>query len=184
MSQKYNFTIKFQKELLNILENSLPFVIKTEEGLQLEDIKAPVDLYLVDDSNNLFLIELEIHRADPSNNIAKIAYWLENRHSYSNVIVIQVFSPYYLTRMGSKSKKVLSEYLGKNLVEIIHSQRYYSISSEVIGKKDFEKLYREFKKGEKANTEKIGELKELAEDYAKQILVILNAFRHQPRINL
>ena len=75
MSPRYNFTKLFQCEVKRRLHTKgIP--VESEYELDGKNIKAPVDLYYKSSAGKEYLIELEIHRADPSNNIAKIAYLL------------------------------------------------------------------------------------------------------------
>ena len=65
-----------------------------EKQLPDTDIIAPIDIIITQDEKKWVRIELEIHRADPSNNIAKIAYWLSCPGKNYDITVIQVFTPH------------------------------------------------------------------------------------------
>jgi hypothetical protein len=95
---QYSFTNEFRNELIQLLSKKIDIV--KEEDLEPGYIKAPVDLYNKNSKGEEFIIELEIRRADPSNNIAKIGYWLEEAKDRV-VSVIQVFTPYYDRKTGS-----------------------------------------------------------------------------------
>jgi len=83
----------FQDELKRQLaEKGIP--MKNEKELDTQEIKAPVDLYYQNPSGKEYLVELEIHRADPSNNIAKIAYWLRCDNDEREIVVIHVLWNY------------------------------------------------------------------------------------------
>jgi replicative DNA helicase len=144
-----------------------------EFDLGLDDIKAPVDFY-IKEHEQIFLVEFEIHRADPSNNLAKIAYWLEKEKPSEDVNVIQCFSPHYDTRKGYNAKRKLSEFLGKKLIEEHYSQRYHCIITDQLSKNDFNELYKSFKKDSQPNEEVIKQLKKLAGRYSQKIAQKIN----------
>jgi hypothetical protein len=74
---------------------------------------VPVDLFLEFPTRRV-IIEIEAHRADPSNNIAKVLYWYEHAELTSKISIIQLFSPYYKEH---PMKRKISEYRGQILTE-------------------------------------------------------------------
>lgn len=169
MVRKFDFTIRFCEILkgeLNQLGYSLDQNYDLGKKLPSTDIiKAPVD-FAIETRDKLFLIEIEMHRADPSNNIAKIAYCLEQLRK--EAIIIQWFSPYYKKRTNDsdKAKKVLAEYLGKKLL----GERYHPIECD-IDRPSFEELYKKSEKGKKLDTK---EIDEIVKDTFKQIRDIIS----------
>ena len=136
-----SFTENLKKQVYNKLRSDYQVFI--EHRLKSIDIQAPVDI-MINKSCTKYLVELEIHRADPSNNIAKIAYWLESNPDI-NVEVIQVFSPYYLQRNGNPSAKMkLAKFLGQRLIETGYMKKYHIIEVES-KKKVFEKNYKQYR---------------------------------------
>ena len=114
MVKQYLFTNRFKELMEERMQEKFKshFTIKQEVDLVSNGIKAPVDLKL-SNPDLVVIIEYEIHRADPFNNIAKIAYWLATENPTQPVIVIQLLSPYYLTFSGrKKAKAILAEFLG------------------------------------------------------------------------
>lgn len=88
MSKKYDFTARFCDSLKKELSKLVYLCPNYDFGKELSGsniIRAPVD-FAVENRDKLFLIEIEMHRADPSNNIAKIAYCLENLKKEAIVI--------------------------------------------------------------------------------------------------
>ena len=164
MARKFDFTPRFCK----ILEGELKYLGHPlypnydlgEEVPGNDRIKAPVD-FAIETRDRLFLIEIEMHRADPSNNIAKIAYCLEKLRK--DAIVIQWFSPYYKKRDSKldKAKKVLAKYLGRQLL----GERYYPIEYNV-EKLDFEELYKTFERGKRVE---VKEMDKVVKDASNQI---------------
>jgi hypothetical protein len=171
MSQKYDFTERFMNEIKeNFSSEKIEFVYEFDLGLM--DIRAPVD-FCIKEHEQIFLVEFEIHRADPSNNIAKIAYWLEIENPNKKVNVIQCFTPHYNTRKGYNAKRKLSEFLGKKLIEEHYSQWYHCIFTDQLSKKQFNELYTTFIKDSRPNEEAIKKLKKVANDYSENINITI-----------
>jgi len=175
MSVRYNFTKKFQEKVQKLLLNR-GISAKSEQDLDIEKIKAPVDLYSIDSHGKEFLIEFEIHRADPSNNIIKIAYWLEKDKNERDITVIQIFSPQYTLQSRDSAKKEVAKYLGKTLIESIHGQKYVPINIEGLSRTDFNDIYKSFKSGKsetKPDPEKCESMVSLAKQVSDKIWTIM-----------
>jgi hypothetical protein len=101
----------------------------------------PVDI-MMESHDRLVLIEIESHRQDPSNNIAKIPFWLKHDPVDNEVVIIQLFSPFYDKH---RVKKKVSEELGKLIMEKFEGKvRYESMSfSPEFGFEQFEEVYLE-----------------------------------------
>lgn len=135
------------------------------EQVSNEKIKAPVDFVIKTEAKQ-FLIEIEMHRADPSNNIAKIAYCLE--HLKKDAIVIQWFSSNYKGRANShKAKRVLAEYLGRQLL----GESYHSIECKM-DKLSFEELYSRFEKGKNPDTKALERIAEETYIQIRDVIII------------
>ena len=73
------------------------------------------------------LIEVELRRAAPVANIAKIWRWLEEMNEYQGkVIVIQAFSSYYDKKEGAW-QRTNSEFLGKHMAKHLPRVRYIPV---------------------------------------------------------
>lgn len=170
MSKRYNFTKKFQDEVHRLLREK-EYIGATEYELGSKKIKTPVDIYLATQDRE-FLIELEIHRADPSNNIAKIAYWLHEDNTKRDITVIQFFSPFYMLESKTSAKMQESIYIGETLIEQIHGQKYHYITLDGYSPKLFEKVYTSFlRDGAPSRQSKIS-MKKMAKQIAEKIYVI------------
>lgn len=164
---------KICKELTILFPNENQ-VIK-EYDLNLTDIKSPVDFKIDLNDEKICLIEFEIHRADPSNNIAKISYWLNTKKPKIKVLVIQAFTPYFFkSDTKKKAKMVHAEHLGCTLISKTYDQKYCSISTTSLTKSEFEKLYISFIKDEHVSEFSQNQLRMLVEDYVTQIFSIIN----------
>lgn len=172
MSKRYNFTESFKSELYSQLD-SVEVQWKKEKKLPNTDIIAPIDIIIMQDQKKWVLIELEIHRADPSNNIAKIAYWLSCPGKDYDITVIQVFSPHYNGKTGFKAKRKVSEHLGNLLVKEKYNQKYIPLSSTIMDKPDFERLYKAFRNGHSPSQEDIQTMRKMFKDYITQILLLV-----------
>lgn len=168
MSTRYNFTKLFQCEVKRQLQKKgIP--VESEYELDGNNIKAPVDLYYKSSAGKEYLIELEIHRADPSNNIAKIAYILNNDETIRNISVIQVFSPQYQIASGTSAKMDVSQYLGKVLIDEKCGLEYHPIELEGYTREQFNKIYETFIPGQPSRRN-VAELIKMAEQIAKKII--------------
>lgn len=110
------FTRRFQDKLRVELAKRVKGyrVHPSEEWLKINGKKViPVDITLRS-AERLVLVEIETHRQDPSNNIAKIPFWLEQNPIKEQLLIIQLFSPYYDKH---KIKRGISEKLGKLIME-------------------------------------------------------------------
>lgn len=149
------------------------FYLKKEYDLGLSELKSPVDL-MVKRQKRIYLIEYEIHRADPSNNVAKIAYWLYKEKPKEDVTVIQVLTPHYLNVSGKKNAKaVLAVFLGKQLIKKLHRKRYSSIYSKIFTKNEFEELYKSFPKNQTHSPEVEDKIERFVEDIVEQVSNII-----------
>ena len=175
MVERYFFTKRFKELMRKSLEDKYGkrFKYKSEKDLAPSGIKAPVDLIL-SGQNEMYLIEYEIHRADPSNNIAKISYWLHNEKPEQKITVIQVFTPHYISMSGKKNAKaVLVEYLGRELIEKQYDKRYRPIYSKSLNRSDFEELYKSFSCSMKEDARAVVKLKLCTQDIISQIEIII-----------
>ena len=73
----------------------------------------PVDI-MMESRRKRVLIEIESHRQDPSNNIAKIPFWLKRNPPKKKLLIIQLFSPFYEKH---KLKRQISQELGTLIME-------------------------------------------------------------------
>ena len=92
-----SFTRKFQSGLRSKLKEKMEgYKVYSREGWLRIDGKrvVPVDI-MIESQNKLILLEIESHREDPVNNIAKIPYWLKRNPIARKILVIQLFSPFY-----------------------------------------------------------------------------------------
>ena len=165
---RYDFTTNFKNAMSRKFDDSFSDWDE-EQKLPNTDIYAPIDAIIKLEEKKWILIEYEIHRADPSNNVSKISYWLNSAGKEYEVIVIQLFTPHYNhARGGFKAKRKLSEYIGEKLIKQLHSQHYHAISSMIMNKESFEKFYREYDKNPTPKMDKTMNM--LVEDYFAQIM--------------
>ena len=175
MAMQYEFTKRFKKLVEEKLNERFgkDFHIKSEMPLSSNRIRVAVDLEIMN-PRKIFLVEYEIHRADPSNNIAKIAYWMQNEKPKQDVTVIQFFSPHYDLRKGGKSsKRVLAEYLGQELIKKCLDGSYILISPENLTRKSFDDTYESFQKEKTPTKESITKLNILVEEIVNTISEII-----------
>jgi len=136
------FTKRFQNDLRKELARKVMEyrVFPGEEWLKIRGKKAiPVDIALRL-GERFVLLEIESHRQDPSNNIAKIPFWLERNPVKERLLIIQLFSPFYDKH---KIKRGISEALGKLIMEKYPDRLLYrSLSFQPkLSFEDFEKVY-------------------------------------------
>jgi len=134
------FTKLFQDRLRDELSNRVKDynVYARERWLSIEGKRViPVDIVL-ESEDRLILVEIESHRADPSNNVAKIPYWLEHSAEKKKVIMIQLFSSYYEKH---RLKRDIAEHLGKILMEKYTDNFVYKAISMKMSFEEFERVY-------------------------------------------
>ncbi len=171
MSVRYNFTKIFQNEVHKFLKKT-DLIGTPEYDLNSKKIKAPVDLYIKTQDRE-YLIELEIHRADPSNNIAKIAFWLHEDNTKRQVTVIQFFSPFYKLETKTSAKMQESTYIGEILIEQIHGQKYQFITLDRYSPERFEKVYSGFPQKGTPSRKSKRSMKRMAKQVAEKIYEII-----------
>lgn len=118
------FTRRFQNGLRSELAKRVKnYRVYSREGwLKIRGEKViHVDI-MMESGRRLVLVEIESHRQDPSNNIAKIPFWLKHDPVDKEVVVIQMFSPFYDKH---KVKKGISEELGKLIMEKFEGKVQY-----------------------------------------------------------
>lgn len=149
-SKKNTFTKKFSKKLKDKLNKELSGKVFNGEGKEHDllreiddEMRGPVDFFATTtDGKRTVIIELEIHREDPSNNVAKISFWCSKKRIENEVVFIQFFSPHY-RRANKKqterglAKQELALFLAKKLTNKI-KYRFLTVEME---KGDFEKIY-------------------------------------------
>ena len=169
---RYSFTKHFKKAMGSRFDE-LPYPWYPEKKLPNTDIYAPIDVIIQLDENKWMLIEFEIHRADPSNNISKISYWLNCLGKDYEITVIQLFTPHYNhSNGGFKAKRKLSEYLGDKLIKNLHNKQYHSLSTTKMNKIEFEEFYKKIEEKPSHHHKKI--MVELVSDYFFQIKNIIS----------
>jgi hypothetical protein len=113
-------------------------VYPRERWLSIEGERViPVDIALESEDRIIF-IEIESRREDPSNNVAKIPYWLEHSSTIKKVIMIQLFSAHY---EGHRIKREVAEYLGNIMMEKYAENFVYQAISMKMSPKDFDVVY-------------------------------------------
>ena len=137
------FTRQFQSRLRKELASKArSYHVRPKEGwLKIAGkMVIPVDI-VMKSHGRLVLIEIESHRQDPSNNIAKIPFWLKHCPVDNEILVIQLFSPFYDKH---KTKRGISEELGKLIMDAFQGKvRYKSMSfSPKLSFEQFEEVYR------------------------------------------
>jgi len=134
------FTRLFQDRLRDELSKRIKGyeIYPRERWLSIEGKRViPIDIALKSKDTQVF-IEIESHRADPSNNVAKIPYWLQHNTEKKKVIMIQLFSSYYNRH---KIKRAVAEHLGKLVMEKYVDLFVYKALSMDISYEDFERVY-------------------------------------------
>jgi len=174
MSVRYSFTEHFQNKVQQTLSSKYNIKSKKEQDIT-DEIKAPVDLFYHDENGRDYLIELEIHRADPSNNIAKIAYWLDKEQTKRNVTVIQFFSPHYKLETKTSAKMEVSIYLGDTLIKKEYRQKYLYITLDRYTPERFETVYKEFPQDRNPSRQAKRSMKRMAEQIAYKIYEIITS---------
>lgn len=118
------FTRHFQAGLRSeLVEKMRSYQVYCREGwLKIKGQRViPIDI-MMESNGRLVLLEIESHRQDPSNNIAKIPFWLKRNPVDKKILVIQLFSPFYDKH---KIKKGVSEELGKLIMERFKGKVHY-----------------------------------------------------------
>ncbi len=161
------FTRKFQNELRGELRRRIRGyeVHSVEEWLKVNGERVvPVDISLKS-AERLVLIEIESHRQDPSNNIAKIHFWLEQTAIEKKLLVLQLFSPFY---QKHRIKRKVSEKLGNLIMERYTGLLLYKPLSfqPELSLEEFENVYKNPVKSNKI-------LKMLVKNTAKRIIKLL-----------
>ena len=109
------------------------------------------------------MIEIESHRRDPSNNVAKVIYWLRRENLSKNVLLVQLVSPFYREH---PMKKAVPLELGKVLTEsTLASYKPVDFASKC-SQKEFNEIYRHC-------AEYLEEISQLAEQSAKELVQLL-----------
>ena len=106
--------------------------------------------------DRVVVIEIESHRQAPSNNIAKIFYWLEIEPPEKPITIVQLFSPFY---QKHKLKRAVSEKLGR-LIEKEYSSKLIYRAVDFEPRKEF----KEFKQ----IYDKPGEYEQAVKELAKR----------------
>jgi hypothetical protein len=159
------FTRKFQEKLRSELKSRIKdYVIPDKEDWLEVDGKPvlPVDITL-ESAEKMILIEIESHRQDPSNNVAKVLYWLRKEKPSKEIVLVQLFSPFYKEH---GIKKAVSEELGA-ILENECGASYRSVGfAPKVSSKEFDTVYRD----PNGHTEEIGVL---VEGTAKRLIELL-----------
>jgi len=162
------FTRQFQKELISELKNKVKTyrVYQKERWLTIKGKRVVLVDIFMESTKRLVLIEIESHRQDPSNNIAKILFWLKHHHLIDKeILVIQLFSPFYHKH---KVKREISEELGKLIMEKFRGKVVYKslLFSPKFNFNKFEKIYSDPNNNEKW-------IKILSQETAESIVKLL-----------
>jgi len=87
-----------------------------------------MDLYAIS-PKYICIVEVELKRADPVNNVAKIYRYLEedcSKFQGKKVIFVHAFSPYY-SNGGGLTKRKTAEFIGNKMSERYENVAYLSI---------------------------------------------------------
>lgn len=113
-----------RKELSKFLSTSFnsPFISHTLHGFGNIDLYASFPEYV-------YVIEVELKREDPVNNVAKIYRYLEEDGSEfegNKLIFIHAFSPHY-NKGGALTKRKNAEFIGNKMSQEYNNVTYTSI---------------------------------------------------------
>ncbi|MBI2545923.1 hypothetical protein HYV81_01975 [Candidatus Woesearchaeota archaeon] len=107
------FTTIFKQELLNLLDDKTKRLCKSEEiEYSKGTYKIKFDVYIEKD-NSIFIIEIELRRSDPINNLIKTLHWKCSSIDNKKINMIQIFDKNYYTKPENKYKKDFTLFLAK-----------------------------------------------------------------------
>jgi hypothetical protein len=88
------FQVRLRNELKILTDNYT--IHPKEKWLNIDNQRVvPVDIFL-ESVNKSVIIEIESHRQDPSNNIAKILYWFEQVRKRKNIFIFSDIQSFLL----------------------------------------------------------------------------------------